>query len=270
MLGAITVEQCERLIRFADPANDRDRGVETYVPLVQFTSTGHVVARRQVAYTGGESANALLRPAIAAANRFGLPVPWHEELMTGVLSSSYVPKYLVCLGALNYSDRFYEELAKQEGVLISHLCKAAQATPVLKYIGVRIVPFLARHVSSGTDEIFEGLCTLALRISTPEIDGVLAGLFYRWTKRFDWTSAVLQNDENHALWRGFNRLSEHPRFNMIDRWQPRLAEALRAPMSWYRAENIVRVLERDPRSYIRIEFPIVQNRQLGAFSPGRN
>ena len=28
---------------------------------------------------------------------------------------------------------------------------------------------------------------------------------------------------------------------------------LPAPMSWYRTENIVRVLERDPQSYILIE-----------------
>jgi hypothetical protein len=219
--------------------------------LVQFTTDGYVVARRT--YRGGESANALLRPAIAAANRFGLPVPWHEELMTGVFASSYLPKYLACLGARNDSDRFYDELAKYEGVLVSHLCKASQAAPLLKYIDVRMVPFLARHVSSGTDELFEGLCTLALRISTLEIDGVLAGLFYTWTQRFDLTSVVLQHDENHALWRGFNRLSEHPRFNIIQGCQPRLAEVLRAPMSWYRAENIVRVLERDPRSYILIE-----------------
>ena len=40
---------------------------------------------------------------------------------------------------------------------------------------------------------------------------------------------------------------------MIDGWQPRLAAVLQAPMRWYRAENIVRVLERDPRSYILIE-----------------
>ena len=34
-------------------------------------------------------------------------------------------------------------------------------------------------VSSGTDELFEGLCTLALRVNTPEIDTLLAGLLYR-------------------------------------------------------------------------------------------
>ena len=135
----------------------------------------------------------------------------------------------------------------------SHLCNAAQARPVLNYIDARIVPLLARYVSSGTDELFEGLCTLALRVKTPEIDTVLTGLFYRWTQRFDVRSADLQHDNNHALWRGFNRLAEHPRFADIDGWQSRLAAVLEAPMSWYHSENIVRVLERNPRSYILIE-----------------
>jgi hypothetical protein len=66
-------------------------------------------------------------------------------------------------------------------------------------------------------------------------------------------AATLQHDENDALWRGFNRLAEHPRFTMIKGWQSSLALVLPAPMSWFRTENIVRVLERDPRSYILIE-----------------
>jgi hypothetical protein len=253
VIGMITAEQCERLIRLADPANDPNLGVETHVPSVQFTRNGHVVAQRRVTYTGSESANALIRPAIAAANKFGLPMPWHQELMTGALAPTYVPKYLACLGALNGSHRFYEELTLYEDELIPYLCNATQGNPVLKYVDARVVPSLARYVSSGTDELFEGLCVLALQVNTPAIDSVLSGLLVRWTQRFDMTSAVLQHDENHALWRGFNRLAEHPRFNSIDGWQSRLAAVLRAPMRWYRAENIVRVLERDPRSYILIE-----------------
>lgn len=254
VLGTITVEQCERLIRLADPANDRDRGIERYIPSVQFTKNGHVVTQRQVTYTsGGESANAFIRPAIAAANRFGLSIPWHQELMTGALATTYVPKYLACLGALNDSNRFYEELAQHEDVLIPYLSNASQAESILKYVDARIVPSLARYMSSGTDDLFEGLCILALQVNTPEIDPVLTGLLYRWTQRFDMTSAVLQHDVNYMLWRGFNRLAEHPRFNMIDGWQSRLAAVLRAPMQWHHAENIVRVLERDPRSYILVE-----------------
>jgi hypothetical protein len=64
----------------------------------------------------------------------------------------------------------------------------------------------------GTDELFEGLCTLALRIDAPEIDPVLAGLLYRFTRRFDVRAAVLQRSDNHALWRGPTRRASalHP------------------------------------------------------------
>jgi hypothetical protein len=72
------------------------------------------------------------------------------------------------------------------------------------------------------------------------------------------TTPAAQHDDNHALWRGFARLSEHPRFNLIEQWQPRLAEVLRVPMSWYRSENVLRVLERDPRSYTIIESRLLR------------
>ena len=214
------------------------------------------------------SAHSLIRPAVEAANNFELPNPWHEELITGVFATTYIPKYFACLGARNDSDRFYEELARHEEMLVPHLCIPVQANPVFKYVDLRLVPLLARYVSAGTDELFEGLCTLALHVNTSDIAPVLAGLLYRWTQRFDLRSPVLQQDENHALWGGFARLTEHPRFNMIDGWQSRLALVLLAPISWYRAENIVRVLERDPRSYILIEVTVVQGCELGAFCPG--
>jgi hypothetical protein len=182
-----------------------------------------------------------------------LNIPWHQELLTGVFASTYVPKFLACLGAQNDSSRFYEELGGNVDELLPQICNAAQLKPILKYIDAHIVPFLLRYLSSGTDGFFEGLCTLALQVNTPEIDDVLAGLFYRWTQRFDIRSMVPQHDQNHQLWRGFNRLAEHSRFNMIEGWRPRLASVLSAQIASYRRENIVRVLERDPRSYIQIE-----------------
>jgi hypothetical protein len=75
----------------------------------------------------------------------------------------------------------------------------------LKYIDARIVPFLQRYISSGTDEFFQGLCILARHVNGPEIDVVLSGLLYRWAQRFDMRSLVPQHDQNYALWRGFKR-----------------------------------------------------------------
>lgn len=53
--------------------------------------------------------------------------------------------------------------------------------------------------------------------------------------------------DRHQLWRGFKRLTEHPRFTNISGWMSLLEQVLRSPIPWYHAEEIVRVLERDPR-----------------------
>lgn len=254
VLESITAEQCELLIRLADPANDHSHGIETHVPGLRFTADGHEVAQRQLSFSGSDrSTGALVRPAIAAANRFGLPIPWHEEQMAGFLAETYVRDFLTCLHARNDSDRFYDELARHEYVLFPHLCGPQGMPLVSKYVDTRMVPFLARHVSSGTDEFFEGLCALALGVNAPEIDTVLAGLLYRWTQRFQPGAPASPNGEDISLWRGFRRLTEHPRFVRIKGWQPRLAAVLSAPIRWIHREDIVRVLERDPRSYVLIE-----------------
>ena len=254
VLECITSEQCERLIRLANPANDPHQGVETHTPIVQFTPTGHVVAQLQWTSTSlSKSPNTLIRPAIAAANSFGLPISWQRELMSSACSRDFVQKYLACLGALNDSSRFYEELSKYEDVLISSLCDANQCEPVYKYIDARIIPTLMRYISSVTDELFEGLCMLALQLNIPEIDPVLSGLLYRWSQRADRQSSSSQHDFNPPLWRGFQRLTEHPRFASISGWMHLLEQALQKRINRFHAQDILRVLERDPRSYTLIE-----------------
>jgi hypothetical protein len=254
VLEPVDAKQLERLASLADPANDRDRRIETYVPIVSFTANGHLVSRRQMTLTGNQdSPGTFIRPAIAAANGVGLNIPWHEELLTGVLASTYVPKFLDCLGAQKDSVRFYDELEGNPDVLLPQICKAERTNLIVNHIDTRIVPFLLRYASAGTDEFFQGLCTLALRINTPRIDAVLFRLLYRWTQRFDSGSPVLQHDQNHELWQGFRRLAEHPRFSQIEGWPSCLASVLRMQISWHRRQDIVRVLERDPRSYIQIE-----------------
>jgi HEAT repeat protein len=253
VLGPLTKEQLGRLALLAEPANDRYSSTETYIPLVSFTPNGHIVAQRRVTTTGAETTGALLRPAIAAANRFGVSIPWHQELLTGVLATTYAPRFLASLGAQDDGNRFYEALDEQVDLLLPRLCTEAQVAPVLKYIDARIVPFLQSYISSGTDEFFEGLCILARCVNRPEIDAVLSGLLHRWAQRFDITSPMFQHDQNYVLWRAFKRLADHPRFGMIEGWQSRLTSVLQAQLAWYHAQDIVRVLERDPRSYTLIE-----------------
>jgi hypothetical protein len=198
VIASLTPEQYEQLIRLADPVNDHCHANQTYRPAIQFTRNGHIVAQRTWSViSDGESLNSFIRPAIAAANRFGVTIPWHEQLLASGSARGYALKFLTCLGAQNDSSRFYEELARATDVLFPCLCEVSAANPVLKYIDARIVPFLSRYVSSGTDELFNGLCTLALRVNLPEIDNILGALFDRWTLRFDVTSPVLQYDQNY-------------------------------------------------------------------------
>jgi len=254
VVTSLTETQCEHLINLLAPINDPSPGVEKFVPSIRFVKDGHVVAQRQVSYTGNDkSIYVALRVAVAAANKFGLNIPWHNEQLTGFYPKEYIKKFLECLGAQDNSDRFYEELAKEPDALMHHICETTWNSPILKYVDPRIIPFLNRYVSSGTDEFFEGLCSLTLRIESPEIDVVLAGLFYRWVQKFNVKSRDFQHHDNHHLWRGFARLAEHPRFNQISAWPSRLTAVLQANIAYYHMQEIARVLERDPRSYIQIE-----------------
>jgi hypothetical protein len=267
VVTSLTETQCEHLIKLLNPTNDPQHRTEKFIPSIRFLSSGHVVSQRQITSTGNiESINSWLRPAVAAANKFGINIPWHNELLTGIYPKEYIQKFLECLGAQNNGDRFYDELAKTPDELIHHICESTWNSPILKYIDIRIIPTLYRYVSSGTDEFFEGLCTLTLQITSPEIDVALAGLFYRWTQQFDVKSRNLQHADNHHLWRGFKRLVEHPRFNEIKEWQPRLAAVLQSHIAWYQKQDIVRVLERDARSYIPIEQMLFRHANFEHFS----
>jgi hypothetical protein len=253
VVAASDKEQFERLVRLADPANDHYPSVEKFVPGVLFTPNGHIVTRRTVTSKGGEAPAALIRPAIAAANRFGIQIPWHEDLLTTVHAGTYIPRLFASLDAENESGRFYEELEAHADPLLPRLCNAALPVPVTKYVDGRIVPLLLRYISSGADELFETLCALVLLIETPEIGPVLSGLLYRFVQHFDPRSPLPQHNENVPLWRGFKQLARHPRFDMISGWQSRLAPVLQGQLNWIHAEDVVRVLERSPRSYTLIE-----------------
>jgi F0F1-type ATP synthase membrane subunit c/vacuolar-type H+-ATPase subunit K len=251
-IESMTRLQFQKLIDTLEPANDF-RLIE-FVPSFEFTQGGHVVTReRSTSSVTGEELRPNLRAAVAAANPFDLSIPWHDKMLAEPFAFTYVPKFLQFLGLQGNSHRLYDEILRHADAIAPFICNASHGRLVSNLIDVRIVPFLHRYIASGTDEFYEGLCSLAIKVTTPEIDPVLHGLFYRWTQRFNSNTDDVQVDISHHLWRGFNLLVKHPRFEQIAQWQSRLASVLRMPMAWYHKQDIARVLERDPQSYVQIE-----------------
>lgn len=260
VLEPLIVEECEALIDLADPAKDPERGETVFAHAVAFTKEGHLVSQRRTTYRSGPSLPDRLRPAIAAANRFSLPMPWHTKQLEDPLGETYASGFLTCLAAQGDGARFYSALAEAEAEdsLMPALCQNAHVLSAQLELDGRLIPALTRFLSVGEDELFEGLCILAKHIDTPEIQPILEGLLHRWIQRFDVQGNRPQNDDAFLLWRGFARLTEHPRFDSIPDWPQQLEAVLKAPMAWYHAQSIIRVLERDSGSYALIETRLIK------------
>jgi hypothetical protein len=229
----------------ADPAKDPERGETIFISAVSFAKDGHQVSRRQTTHRGGPSLPDRLRPAIAAANRFGLPIPWHTARLDGPLGEAYAFEFLACLAAQRDDVRFYAALDEAEDPLMPVLCQKAQELSTQFKIDGRLIPAFTRFLSVGGDDLFKGLCVLAKCIDAPEIVPVLEGLLHRWVQRFDVRAVEFQNnDEAFDLWSGFARLCEHSRFESIPDWPQQLEAVLMTRMAWHHAQSIVRVLER--------------------------
>jgi hypothetical protein len=259
VLEPLTSEECKRLIVLADPAKDPERGETIFISAVSFAKDGHQVSRRQTTHRGGPFLPDRLRPAIAAANRFGLPIPWHTARLDGPLSEEYAFEFLACLAAQGDDARFYAALAEAEDPLMPVLCQKAQELSTQLKIDSRLIPAFTRFLSVGGDDLFKGLCILAKCIDAPEIVPVLEGLLHRWVQRFDVRAVEFHNsDEAFDLWSGFARLCEHSRFESISDWPQQLEAVLMTPMAWYHAQSIVRVLEKNPGSYTLIEARLIK------------
>jgi hypothetical protein len=245
-------EEVQKLIALADPSNDPPRGVVRFTPTMTFTAEGHVVGRESSTSTGGTSIAERLRPAIAAANRFDLPMPWHEERLRWPWIGTYAVQFIASLGAQGDADRLYQALETNADILLPFLGRLDGLKATKPLLDERLVPILHRSLLLGDDAFFESLSNLVLRISSPAAAPLLSGLLGRWASRFDLASPVLQG-ENIELWRGFARLKEHPHFRDVEGWRKTLENVLPANMRWYHQQDIVRVLEGDPGSYVTIE-----------------
>lgn len=60
-------------------------------------------------------------------------------------------------------------------------------------------------------------------------------------------------DVSIELSRGFARLREHPRFCEVAGWRKTLENVLAANMRWFYKQEIMRVLDGGPGSYVTVE-----------------
>ena len=255
LLAELTSEQFEHLVRLADPGRDPETGVVQYVPGVSFRGEGYTVARRQVTYRG-ETATAgfLIRPAIIAANWSGAEVGWHAEGQRGAFGEKYMERVIRCVAVAGNGTVLYELLDRDDGRLLEMLGTSSIWFHIRELIDYRIIPILSAYVSSGTDEMMECLARLAGLVVSPDIDGVVASLWERWAAQFRGLQRDDVGDVSHESWRAFRELCNHPRFEMIKDWHRNLARVLYSPrLVGFRRREVLRVLERSPRSYIHLE-----------------
>ncbi|MFZ2318422.1 MAG: hypothetical protein WAW12_00990, partial [Pseudomonas sp.] len=245
-------EEVQKLISMADPANDPRTAVVRFTPSMTFTPKGHVVGRESWTSTGGTSMPERLRPAIAAANRFELPMAWHDERLQWPWISSYGTQFIASLGAQGDAERLYQALESSADVLLPFLGRSDGIKATEHLLDERLAPILQRYILLGDDALFESLCNLVKQIRSPSAVPLLSGLLGRWVSRFDVRSQAM-HDESVELSRGFARLREHPRFYEVTGWRKTLESALVTNMRWYHEQDIMRVLERDPGSYVTVE-----------------
>ncbi|MBY3574324.1 HEAT repeat domain-containing protein [Rhizobium laguerreae] len=256
--------EIQRLVTLADPSNDPPSGVTKFIPAMTFTSEGHTVSQETWTSSGVTTVPERLRPAIAAANRFELSAPWHEERLRSSWNTTYVAQFLACLGAQADDDRFYQALDADADILLPVLGKFGGAKAVETFLDERLVPALNRCALLGSDEFFEALCNLAQHVVSRKAIPLLSALLGRWASRVD-GHLPAQPDDSVELWRGLARLKDHPRFRDIPGWRRKLEKALQANIVWSHKRDIVRILETDAGSYIAVEDQLVREEDWAHF-----
>jgi len=253
-LKGLTGDQFKDLVRRASPINDRHKYEERYVPGISFNREGHTVAHRQQTSRGNtKPAGTWIRPAIVAANQFGVEISWHEDLLASPYSDGYADKLIACLSAAGDSQLFYDVLYQTPHLLLPHICTYQTRLLLVDFIDDRLITFLSMYASSGTGELFEGLCAFCALIDSPTVDPTLSILFTRWTDRFKHKSINEVRQVSHHWWRAFRSLTNHPRFVHIRNWFSLLSPVIHAPLPWYHKQDVTRVLERDSRFYVQLE-----------------
>lgn len=97
---------------------------------------------------------------------------------------------------------------------------------------------------------------LTAEVNTDEIDLVLKKLFSRFVQFFNKTSQVDVNYDT-SIWRGFNYITNHQRFEFIPNLVSGLTKVLKSDLMYFHKQDILRILEQYPSSYITIEYQLL-------------
>ena len=268
LLDQLDREQLRKLVHLADPVNDAEIGEETYLPGVSFHGEGYTVASRRVSYSGGqETSGSLIRPAIVAANWFGVEIHWQESMFKGAFIRKKLERVLSCISVSANAEVLYELLHRYPEELLGPLGSHPLCEHIGPLIDDRIVPILAANLASGPVGRLESLSRLARKIQGPEIDRVLAYIFNRWIGHFKGRQTGEGLELSHEYWRAFRELTSHPRFKLIKNWPEELVPILYSPdLAWFRKQDIARVLEGDRRSYIHLENVLFKSQDWEHFN----
>jgi len=274
VLVGLSAEQFSRLVKELDPKRDYEVRLVPTDPKLVFSQGGPSIKGTKHESLGRHrSVREAIRPALAAANNFGVNIPWHTNLLGRIqsygryehIAEQYIVAFLASIVAKDDSDCLCAELEKYPDLIMPKLSKIAKKLPARKLIDERIVPLLRIYANAGNDDMLESLCTLASCVKNASIDPVLSELFLRWYHRFNRSEKLIQHRRNLPLWRAFNNLRKHPRFKNIPDYDLRIMEVLGCNLYWIDRDYIIEALSESPRCYTKIETILMQKTSFEHF-----
>jgi hypothetical protein len=205
-----------------------------------------------------------LRPAVAAANRFGIDIPWHRAALAEAMRNLYADRFFASLGAQNDRDAFVQIVTDQAELLVPLLDQPTRVDHVLPLVDERLLPVLARFVQSGHAKFFQQLCRMICRVDTDVVRRSLAKAFRRWLVLLDQLQASSdraspKTSEWQVVWQTLSLLREHIHFDSIPHVRDRLLEVLTRYQQqlWYGyRERILELLRDWPPAYLQFEFEV--------------
>lgn len=172
--------------------------------------------------------------------------------------TSYVEAFLKALARQGNADRFYEELARYDEILMPSILALNDPTPIYALVDDRLLGHLRRYSLSGPPSTFKNVCALASCINGDVVDDVLARLLKRFASYFKPTASTITQRDESETWRAFRLLSEHPRFEHIPNWCEMLSDFDHRRLPYFYQDELFAVLSRHPASYVKIESRLIK------------